>query len=158
MLSGRNTLDGLVEKIFQIIVPGVIGALTSGLPLYIMLRKSNREITENDKISVEAEWKRILQFRSEELIRLTAKDTEQEDQIKGLQLQHMECEKKEARHAERIIINEERIRYLEITIIELKAEVLSYKKGRRRNGPVPNDSGPDGPPDASGPGSGQQTE
>jgi len=154
------------ESIIQTIVSIVGGAATSGIPLYIMLRKaridatkteddnalSNRsrenEIEAANKISVEAEWKRLLDFRQTELLRLQARDNEQEAKIVALQAQHMECQVKEARNDERIKMNEERIRTLEAMIFELKGTPPKRKRDAISNRDRPESTEPAAEPSA----------
>lgn len=145
------------EAIVQTLVTVVGGAAMSGVPLWIQLRKArvdaNKSETDNElsarskeneieaanKISVEAEWKRLLDFRQTELLRLQARDNEQEAKIVQLQSQHMECEKKEARNDERIKMNEERIRSLEEKIFELKGA-----SRRKKSNAISNRDRPEG--------------
>jgi chromosome segregation ATPase len=101
-------------------IPGLIGALASGIPLYIKLRKANLvfkkseiELNESKKINTEAEWKRILEYRDAELVQLRARDEAQEKQIRDLYEKHTQCETDKARNDEKIKANDEKIKSLE---------------------------------------------
>lgn len=125
------------EQIFQIALPAITGALAVGIPLWIQLRKAFAEIsqgkataelqakernsqieleakkkaqemTQNDKINVEAEWKRVLNEKDTELVKLRAKDDEQEAKIDNLLTRHIECKQNEARQDERAKFYEKR--------------------------------------------------
>lgn len=123
------------------------GAVTSGVPLIIMLRKANMDLAKEkmsidvaNKINLEAEWKRLLDLRTDEITRLNKRDDEQQKEISSLQSQHAECQKSDARNSERIKMNEERIKWLEETIIGLKADLLAQRRRKKEDAPVPNES------------------
>lgn len=106
----------MLEQIMNLVIPGLVGAAGSGIPLFIQLRKANSEIktaqaqlevqlekqrntNQNDaRINIEAEWKRVIDEKNAELVRLRAKDDEQETKLTDLMNKHIECQKSEARN------------------------------------------------------------
>jgi DNA-binding helix-hairpin-helix protein with protein kinase domain len=120
----------------------LLGALSTGIPLYIKLRNATVEIDKKraelqlevdkkraeqvrtNKIDTEAEWKRILEYRDAELITLRARDEAQDRQIKDLFDKHVECEKDKARNEARL---EGLDKYYGAQIKDLKAEIEALK-------------------------------
>lgn len=110
----------MLDQFLNQIVPAIVGAAGSGIPLYLTLRKTLAELRDskakldvelerqkNDnnnaqKINTEAEWKRVIDEKNAELIRLRAKDDEQELKLGDLMNKHIECQKTEARNDERL--------------------------------------------------------
>lgn len=110
----------MLEQLLSQFIPGIIGAAGSGLPLYIALRKALADLrdskakldveldrqkadnTNAQKINTEAEWKRVIDEKNAELIRLRAKDDEQENKLTDLMNKHIECQKNEARNDEKL--------------------------------------------------------
>ena len=106
----------MLETIMNQFIPALVGAAGSGIPLYLSLRKTlaelrdskarldvelQRQTNENvnaQKINTEAEWKRVIDEKNAELIRLRAKDDEQESKLTDLMNKHIECQKSEARN------------------------------------------------------------
>jgi hypothetical protein len=106
----------MLDQIMNQIIPGLVGAAGSGIPLYIALRKALAELrdsrakldvelerqkadnTNAQKINTEAEWRRVIDEKNSELVRLRAKDDEQEAKIADLLNRHIECQKSEARN------------------------------------------------------------
>ncbi len=79
------------------------GALTTGLPLYHKFRMLSLDIKERENklkadehINTEAEWKRILAERNEELKRLRDRDDQQDQKITDLYNKNLECRTSEA--------------------------------------------------------------
>ena len=134
------------EQIFQVALPAIVGAATTGIPLYIQLRKAFAEIrqsTENlelevkkkaqdivqtDVINKEAEWKRIINEKNDELVRLRAKDDEQEGKISDLLNRHIECKQNEARQDERAKFFEKRSEEQGREIKALMTKLLQLEK------------------------------
>lgn len=128
----------MFDQLFTVAIPGILGAASTGVPLYIALRKAVSEMktstamlssqleeskqkleeskqklvleleekkTSNvtkQRIDTEAEWKRVIDEKNGELVRLRAKDDEQELKLADLLNKHIECQKTEARNDERL--------------------------------------------------------
>lgn len=134
------------EQIFQIALPGLIGALVSGVPLYIQIRRVNAEIKtqagqsfldqreksqsidRQAKIDVEAEWKRMLDEKDKDIVRLRLKDDEQEAKIGDLLNRHIECKQNEARQDERAKFHEKRSEEQGREVRALTNKVLQLEK------------------------------
>lgn len=104
----------------------VIGAASSGIPMWFQMRKlgqklreGDNKITNKERINAEAEWKRIIEFRDAELVHLRERDDQQERQLNDLWEKHIQCQRSEAAQGERIKANEERIKSLEERVLEL---------------------------------------
>lgn len=143
----------------QTLVSGLLGAATTGIPLWIKLRNANigfkkkeaeldiqidkkkAEQVKINKIDTEAEWKRILEARNEELSTLRARDDVQEGQIKDLYQKHMECEKDKARNEAKLEAMEryykERIDRLEVELRELHNTLRGWKDAVSNGTPAP---------------------
>lgn len=113
----------------------LIGAAGSGIPLYAQLRKLNlkfkteeNKISSKERINSEAEWKRIIEFRDAELVRLRERDDQQERQLNDLWEKHIACQRSEAAQGERIRSNEERIKYSEEKIRGLEEKLVDLLK------------------------------
>jgi hypothetical protein len=129
----------MTVDIWQIAIPAVVGALTSGVPLYIKLRSALSDIRKQDaeaqiaikakeselqdktKINTEGEWKRILEYRDAELVQLRTKDEQQEKKIDELFKLHVDCERDKARHEERFKAQNEKIVALEKKVEDANA-------------------------------------
>ncbi len=115
----------------------IIGAASSGLPLYYKLRQmglkfktEENKISSKERINAEAEWKRIIEFRDAELVRLRERDDQQERQLNDLWDKHIQCQRSEAAQAERIKSLEEKTKSLEERVLELlKVAVANQKPG-----------------------------
>lgn len=134
------------EMIFQIAVPAIIGAASTGVPLWIQLRKAFAEIRQTtanadldikkkakelsnaDKINAEAEWRRVIDEKDKELVRLRAKDDEQEVKIENLLNRHIECKQNEARQDERAKYYERRSDEQGREIKALMSKILQLEK------------------------------
>lgn len=110
----------MFDQFLNQLIPAIVGAAGSGIPLYITLRKAladlrtskakldvelDRQKSDNvnvQKINTEGEWKRVIDEKNAELIRLRAKDDEQENKLTDLLNKHIECQKGEARNDERL--------------------------------------------------------
>lgn len=100
----------------------------------IGLKDKESKSAQKDKINTEAEWKRIIEFRDAELVRLRERDDQQERQITSLWEKHIQCEKTEAAQSQKIIAqnekiasNEGRIRNLEQRIDDLLKALIAHK-------------------------------
>lgn len=119
----------------------LLGAAASGIPLWFKVRSLNQKIksgdqeiesgdikiqqqrtkaVQQDKINSEAEWKRIIEFRDAELVRLRERDDQQERQITTLWEKHVACERNEAAQGEKIIAQDEKIKASEERIKSLE--------------------------------------
>lgn len=139
----------------------MLGAAATGIPLYRKLRKiqievgdgnlrlrgkeakltredelEHEKIEQQKKINAEAEWKRIIEFRDAELVRLRERDDQQERQLKELWDRHIECQRSEAAQGERIksqdiriAASETRIQTMEKQLAELLTAVITKGKG-----------------------------
>lgn len=134
------------EQLFQVAIPAIVSAAAVGVPLYMQVRKLNdelrqskanaelevkkkaQEITETDKINVEASWKRIIGEKDAELIRLRSKDDEQELKIGDLLTRHIECKQNEARQDERAKFFEKRSEEQGREMRALMAKLLQLEK------------------------------
>lgn len=112
----------------------IIGAASSGLPLWykmrqmsLKLRSDEGKISSKERINAEAEWKRIIEFRDSELVRLRERDDQQERQLNDLWDKHIQCQRSEAAQGERIKANEERIKSLEERVLELLKVAVTNK-------------------------------
>lgn len=121
-------------EVFKALVSAAVGAVASGVPLWYQIRKLNNrlktednKITQREKINAEAEWKRIIEFRDAELVRLRERDDQQEKQIDDLWEKHVQCQRSEAAQAERIKANEERIKSLEDKLSLFMTSALAPK-------------------------------
>lgn len=131
----------------------VIGAASAGIPLWIKIKRVQQQLqggdiklheqaakaANKDKINTEAEWKRIIEFRDAELVRLRERDDQQERQITELWNKNIECQRSEAAQGakieaqnDKIRSNEERIRHLETRMDEL-LKVLIVKAKENDN-------------------------
>lgn len=92
----------------------------------ISLKDKEAKVVQKDKINTEAEWKRIIEFRDAELVRLRERDDQQERQINTLWEKHIACEKTEAAQAERIKAQNEKIEanQARITTMETRLDEL----------------------------------
>lgn len=104
----------------------ILGAAGSGIPLWykmrqlsLKLRSDEGQVTNKERINAEAEWKRIIEFRDAEMVRLRERDDQQERQLKDLWEKHIQCQRSEATLGERVKSNEERIKSLEEKILDL---------------------------------------
>lgn len=127
------------------ILTAMLGAMGTGIPLWIVYRKGKVEIegmkaalqekqdegANRKQINAENEWRRILDFKEQQLQSLIERDNAQQKELDALQEQHVECLKSEARNSERIKMNEERVRMLEAMILELKAQVIAKRMSRK---------------------------
>ncbi len=107
------------------------GAAASGIPLWfkmrslsLKLRSDENKVTNKEKINSEAEWKRIIEFRDAEMIRLRERDDQQERQLAELRQQNVNCQKNEAAQAEKIRANEERAKSNAEQIDRLDTKVM----------------------------------
>lgn len=124
----------MIEEI-RLIIAIILGAFSTGLPLYLQIRKMNlrfkadeNKITSKERINSEAEWKRIIEFRDAELVRLRERDDQQERQLNDLWDKHIQCQRNEAAQAERIRANEERAKANEDQIKVLNEKILELMK------------------------------
>lgn len=150
----------MLEQLIQLVVPGLVGAAGSGIPLYISLRKANAEIKtaqvkldveiekqrntnqQEVRINTEAEWKRVIEEKDKELVRLRAKDDEQEKKIDDLLNKHIECQKSEARNEVKLINFETNAKEQARQIKALTTKLLQLDKiVRGRNASVNQSSG-----------------
>lgn len=150
-------------ELFKILISVLIGAAAAGIPLWRKIRKINLEIGEGNiklhgqqakmdrkdeeareeldqakKINSEAEWKRIIEFRDAELVRLRERDDQQERQLMELWKQHIECQRNEAAQGEkikgqdsRIKANEDQIAAMQKQLGDLLAAVISNQKPKQ---------------------------
>lgn len=119
----------------QILISIIMGAFASGIPMYLQIRKMNlkfkadeNKLTSKERINAEGEWKRIIEFRDAELVRLRERDDQQERQLNDLWDKHIQCQRSEAAQAERIKANEERIKSLEERVLELLKVAVTQGK------------------------------
>lgn len=105
--------------IFSTALSAIMGAAISGFPLYRQLRnlkmadaRNQAKLTQQEKINVEAEWKRILEERAKEETRLRARDDEQDRQIKDLLDRFIKAETSRAAGEERIRMLNDQVRQL----------------------------------------------
>lgn len=133
----------------------LLGAVATGIPLWFRIKRLEQKLKEGDqalksgdiklrveetravhkdKINTEAEWKRIIEFRDAELVRLRERDDQQERQITVLWDKHVECQRSEAAQAEKIkaqndkiTSNEERIKTMETRLDELLKALITQK-------------------------------
>lgn len=125
-------------EFYQTTLTMIIGAIGSAIPLYFKIRSmslSNKEkehklveikhqLATKVNIDHEAEWKRIIEYRDQELVRLRDRDDQQDKALKDLYEKHIECKRNEAQQAQRINYLEERIKRLE-EILKSKGELLT---------------------------------
>lgn len=108
-----------MEQVVGYILSAIVGAFSSAIPVWITLRKANADIKKQNaelllvlrkgdadliqegKINTEAEWKRVIDEKERELVRLRSKDDEQEVKLTDLLNRHIECKQNEARQDER---------------------------------------------------------
>jgi hypothetical protein len=127
------------------LISALMGAVASGVPLYIKFRNAQFELSkqgrildlevahqqsEHDKsnrINTEAEWKRILEYRDAELSTLRARDEAQDRQIKDLYDKFVESEKNKARLEAIEGVNKERMAALEDKLLKLSIALEGYK-------------------------------
>ncbi len=121
----------------KILIGIVIGAASSGIPLWFKirslgqkLRTEDNKISSKERINAEAEWKRIIEFRDAELVRLRERDDQQERQLNDLWDKHIQCQRSEAAQGERIKANEERIISLEARVLELLKLAVAKPTGQ----------------------------
>jgi hypothetical protein len=144
------------EQIFQIALPAIMGAVTAAVPLYIQIRKLNvdlrasveasqievarqaMELSNTATINKEGEWKRLLEEKDKELVRLRSKDDEQELKLGDLLTRHIECKQNEARQDERSKFFEKRSEEQGREIKALTTKILQLEKliRERLNAPV----------------------
>lgn len=124
----------MIEE-FKLFISVILGAAASGIPMYIQIRKMNlkfkadeNKISSKERINAEGEWKRIIEFRDAELVRLRERDDQQERQLNDLWDKHIQCQRSEAAQAERIKANEERIKSLEERVLELLKVAVTQGK------------------------------
>lgn len=112
-----------MDEVLKWLLSALSGALTVGLPLWWKFRKAQQkleagaqELKKGDvdvqskehqlrvitQIDSEAEWKRIIEYRETELVRLRDKDEQQEKRINDLYDKHLACQKTEAAQAQQI--------------------------------------------------------
>ena len=122
-------------EFYQAAITLILGAIASGIPLYFKIRTMSLSQKEKEqkfleikhqletKINIdhEAEWKRIIEFRDQELVRLRDRDDQQDKALKDLYEKHIECKRNEAQQAQRINYLDERIKRLE-EILKSKGE------------------------------------
>lgn len=150
-------------------ISGIIGAAAAGIPLWIMLRRLNVELKAKNNeldnqqreadlvldtkehdlekqihIDKEAEWKRIIDERNEEIKRLRERDDAQEAKLHTLFEKSVACEKNEARHEVMIKMGDAKIATLEEVVKELRITVRKLKNKGKPNG-IPKDSTSIGP-------------
>ena len=112
-----------MEEWLKFLLSALGGASTVGFPLWWKIRKAQQKLQAGDQdlrkgdvdvqtkehqlkvstqIDSEAEWKRIIEFREADLVRLRDKDEQQEKRINDLYDKHVACQKNEAAQAEQI--------------------------------------------------------
>ena len=146
------TLTEVSMETWQVLLSSGMGALASGIPLYIKLRSAltkiksgehsletkiltdEHDLDKQKQIDSEAEWKRILEFRDLELQRLRDRDEQQERQLTELRTQNLDCVKRDAKNEERILHQGNEIQFLKQEILELKSR-LRPRRGRRHDDP-----------------------
>lgn len=126
----------------------VAGALTAGVPLWYKFKRMQLRIKEGNvdlqtkehtfnvqsKIDSEAEWKRIIEYRDAELVRLREKDEQQEKKIQDLYEKHIECRTSEARQGEQLTALNKKVETMDAErlantreLIELRSIVVTLK-------------------------------
>lgn len=108
-----------MDQAFACVLSAVVGAFVSAVPVWITLKRTNAELKKQHgetllllkkgeqslalegKINTEAEWKRVIDEKDKELVRLRSKDDEQEGKLTDLLNRHIECKQNEARQDER---------------------------------------------------------
>jgi len=135
-------------EFFKILVSIILGGAATGIPLWYKLRslnlkiqeggikiegqklkldrkdeESREELDQQKKINAEAEWKRIIEFRDAELVRLRERDDQQERQLMELWNKHIECQRTESAQAEKIKGQGERIEANEKQIAAMQKQL-----------------------------------
>lgn len=145
----------MLEIAALVLLPSLTTAIVAVTPVYLTLRKVKAELSESrekltvamrrensvldeeQRINIEAQWKRVLKEREEELIRLRAKDDEQESKIGDLLNRHIECKENEARTDEKLKTSDQRRRAMNRQIKALTTKLLELDnllKGNNVNG------------------------
>ena len=123
-------------EFYQAVVTMIIGAIGSAIPFYFKIRSMSLAYKEkehkflevshqlNTKMNIdhEAEWKRIIEYRDQELVRLRDRDDQQDKALKDLYEKHIECKRNEAQQAQKINYLDERVKRLE-EILKSKGEL-----------------------------------
>jgi chromosome segregation ATPase len=133
----------------ETLISAAVGAATAGIPLYfkfrsaiaairkkeheqaleiqqkseelnIQLQTKKNEQSKLHKIDTEAEWKRIIEARNEELASLRVRDDNQEKQILDLYNKHLKCEVDKAR-------TEANYEAMKATVLEVKEELTKLR-------------------------------
>jgi hypothetical protein len=141
----------------------LLGAAATGIPLWYKIRQINlkmaeggikiegqklkldrkdeearEELDQQKKINAEAEWKRIIEFRDAELVRLRERDDQQERQLMELWNKHIECQRNESAQAEkikgqdaRIEANEKQIAAMQKQLGELLGALIAQQNPKK---------------------------
>lgn len=131
----------------KIIISILLGAASAAIPLYFKMRSMGLKLKEQaqkldldnktkehkleltNRINHEAEWKRIIEFRDQEMKSLRERDNQQEERINDLFAKYLESQKLEARCAERTIAQNDQIKFLLEKISKLEEILIQRGAG-----------------------------
>lgn len=154
-----------MDEGLKFVLSALSGALTVGFPLWYKIRKAQQKLADSGidirakdekleleqrtkehafdvqgKIDSEAEWKRILEYRDAELVRLRDRDEQQEKKLQDLYDKHVSCQRNEAAQAERIKMLEAKQDQADLErannskeMLELKSMLLALQKGSKHD-------------------------